>query len=275
MSWLCWNVRGLGNRRTVRELEALVRAKDPVALFLAETWADEERLHFVCKKLNFDHAWIVPRINSTGCLNLFWKKTVHIEVISSSPNHVDTIVGNSGESRWRFTGIYGFADSRRKQETWALLRQLHRRISLPWLCAGDFNELMWAHEKLGRGPRQDRMMREFREVLDECGLMDLGFRGEKYTWKGKRQGGLVLERLDRAVANNSWFASNPGTQVQHLHSHTSDHRPIIVLPEGIFPKPCRPFKFEKMWLSDRGCSDTVISAWGQLLTGYYHGPGCR
>ncbi|XP_030924471.1 uncharacterized protein LOC115951389 [Quercus lobata] len=260
MSWLCWNVRGLRNRRTVHELEALVRAQDPVALFLAEMWADEERLHFVCNKLNFDHAWIVPRINSTGCLSLFWKKTVHIEVISSSPNHVDKIVGNSDEDRWRFTGIYGFADSRRKQETWALLRQLHRRISLPWLCAGDFNEIMWAHEKLGRGPRQDRMMREFREVLDECGLMDLGFRGEKYTWKGKRQGGLVLERLDRAVANNSWFASNPGTQVQHLHSHTSDHRPIIVLPEGIFPKPCRPFKFEKMWLSDRGCSDTVISA---------------
>ena len=47
------------------------------------------------------------------------------------------------------------------------------------------------------------MMKEFREVLDECGLMDLGFRGEKFTWKGKRSGGLVLERLDRAVANNS------------------------------------------------------------------------
>ena len=131
MSWLCWKVRGLGNRRTVRELEALVRAQDPVALFLAETWADEERLHFVCNKLNFDHAWIVPWINSTGCLNLFWKKTVHIEVISSSPNHVDKIVGNSDEDRWRFTGIYGFADSRRKQETWLLLRQLHRRITLP------------------------------------------------------------------------------------------------------------------------------------------------
>ena len=102
----------------------------------------------------------------------------------------------------------------------------------------------------------------FREVLDECGLMDLGFRGEKYTWKGKRPGGMVLERLDRAVANNTWFASNPGTQVQHLQSHASDLRPIIVKPDGIFPKPCRPFKFEKMWLSNWGCSDTVICTWG-------------
>ena len=92
------------------------------------------------------------------------------------------------------------------------------------------------------------MMKEFREVLDECGLMDLGFRGEKYTWKGKRSRGLVLERLDRAEANNNWFASNPGTQVQHLHSHASDHKPIIVKPNGIMPLPNRPFKFGKMWL---------------------------
>ena len=108
MSWLCWNVRGLGNRRTIRDLEALVQAQDPVAMFLSETWANKDRLRSLCNKLNFDHAWIVPRINSTGCLSLFWKKTIQIKVISSSPNHVDTIVGGSGEDRWCFTGIYGF-----------------------------------------------------------------------------------------------------------------------------------------------------------------------
>ncbi|XP_030922799.1 uncharacterized protein LOC115949649 [Quercus lobata] len=71
---------------------------------------------------------------------------------------------------------------------------------------------------------------------------------------------MVLERLDRAVANNNWFARNPGTKVRHLHSHSSDHRPIIVKPEGIIPKPNKPFKFEKMWLSNKGCSDTINSA---------------
>ena len=46
-------------------------------------------------------------------------------------------------------------------------------------------------------------MLAFRNVVDECGLMDLGFVGDKFTWKGKRAGGLVLERLDRALASNS------------------------------------------------------------------------
>ena len=45
-------------------------------------------------------------------------------------------------------------------------------------------------------------MKAFRDVLDELGLKDLGFVGKKFTWKGRRHGGYVLEWLDRAVANS-------------------------------------------------------------------------
>lgn len=38
---------------------------------------------------------MVPKVNKTGCLALFWKKSVHIDVISSSPNHIDAIVGSN------------------------------------------------------------------------------------------------------------------------------------------------------------------------------------
>ena len=107
-------------------------------------------------------------------------------------------------------------------------------------------------------------MKAFRDVLDESGLKDLGFVGKKYTWKGQRHGGLVLERLDRAVANNRWLSLNPGTKVQHLHSNASDHQAIIVKPEGINPTPNRSFEFEQMWLRDRGCSNTVTTAWVRL-----------
>ena len=181
MSWLCWNVHGLRNRRTVRELGSLVRAQDPIALFLTETWAGEDRLKRLCGELLFDCFWIVPQVNKTRCLALFWKKSVHIEVTSSSPNHIDTIVGRNPESQWRFTGIYGFVEAARKPETWSRIRSLHRSASLPWLCVGDFNEILWSHEKLGLGPRQEGSMRAFRYVLDECGLKDPGYLGDKFT----------------------------------------------------------------------------------------------
>lgn len=127
---------------------------------------------------------------------------MHTEVISSSLNHIDSIVGHNPETQWRFISIYGFAEVARKLETWSLIRTLHRSTALPWLCVGDFNEILWSHEKLGLGPRQEGCMKAFCDVLDECGLKDLGFLGDKFTWKGKRQGGMVFERLDRAATIN-------------------------------------------------------------------------
>ena len=264
MNWICWNVRGLGNRRTVRELEVVTRAQAPAAMFLAETWSAEARLRKLCNDLKFDHCWIGPSAGKPGCLAMFWMSLVRIEVVSSSPNHIDSIVGEASNEQWRFTGVYGFADSSKKHETWALLRDLHCCSPLPWLCAGDFNEILWSHEKIGLSPRREALMLAFRNVVDECGLMDLGFVGDKFTWKGKRARSLVLERLDRALASNSWFALNPGTKVRHLNSFSSDHKVIVIKLEGISPQPFRPFKFEQMWLKDRAYSSTISSAWGSV-----------
>ena len=37
MNWLCWNFRGLGSHRTVRNLLELVKARKPLVVFLCET----------------------------------------------------------------------------------------------------------------------------------------------------------------------------------------------------------------------------------------------
>ena len=202
-----------------------------------------------------------------GCLALFWKNSLKIEVTSSLPNHIDVVVGESLENKWRLTSIYGFADPAKKCDTWALLRHLHASFSMPWLCVEDFNKILRNYKKCGLGPRSATPMKAFREVLDEAGLKDLGYVGRKFTWKGRHQGGFVLEHLDRAIANNQWLSQNPTTKVQHLHSNSSDHQAIIVKPEGISPNPKQTFKFEQVWLQDRGCNDTITSAWGPSIIG--------
>ena len=116
MSWLCWNVRGLGNLHTLRELEVVTRAQDPAAMFLAEMWAEEARLHRLCFNMKFDHCWVGPSAGKTRCLVLLWKNSVHVEVVSSSPNHINTLVGVNPVDQWRFTRVYGYANSTRKQE---------------------------------------------------------------------------------------------------------------------------------------------------------------
>jgi hypothetical protein len=71
MNCIVWNCCGLGNPRTVQELAQMVRDKDPSAVFLIETWADEPQLELLRIQLHFANKLVVPRRNrgggGTGC----------------------------------------------------------------------------------------------------------------------------------------------------------------------------------------------------------------
>lgn len=57
----------------------------------------------------------------------------------------------------------------------------------------------------------------FRELLNDCRLLDLPSHGCAYTWSNNRVGdALVKERLDRAVCNAEWRVSYPNAQVLAL-----------------------------------------------------------
>ena len=104
-------------------------------------------------------------------------------------------------------------------------------------------------------------MQLFRDVLDECRFMDLGFVGTQYTWHKHFIGYTVWERLVRAVATNEWFSLFPGTKVHHLDVTTSDHKPLLIARDGMDCQMKKPFRFEHIWMSDASCSKTVEVVW--------------
>ena len=158
MSLLCWNCHGLGNPLTIQELGDIVRAQDPAVVFLAKTWLDEARLLELRNKLGFGATFGVSRVTRGGGLALFWKKDVELSVENSSLNYINAIINKGRENSWRFTGFYGFPETRNHLESWIKLRWLHQKFSLPWICAGDFNEILKSHEKLGGKPRPNGQM---------------------------------------------------------------------------------------------------------------------
>ncbi|XP_075674998.1 uncharacterized protein LOC142644227 [Castanea sativa] len=114
-------------------------------------------------------------------------------------------------------------------------------------------------------------MQQFRDVVDECGFLDLGFVGTCFTWsKDFDDGHSISKRLDRGLANNPWFMKFPGSFVHHLHCISSDNCPLLISLSRLDPPPCqRSFKFEEMWLSDERCVETVEASWSS----HSHGPG--
>lgn len=80
------------------------------------------------------------------------------------------------------TTIYTSPKAVIRQELWDYLVSLGATIQTPWLLLGDFNQVVDCFEKR-RGRRLARSgMGAFRRMIDNCGLIDLGFVEPKFTW---------------------------------------------------------------------------------------------
>lgn len=138
-----------------------MRAQAPSVMFLAETWTNKARLE------------LLPRRNKWHGLVIFWKADFDLEVETFSKYHINTTINMNKEDEWRLIGFYGEPETQKRHEAWAKLRSLRNRGPTPWLCAGDFNEIMKQNEKKGGRIWPHSQMQLFRDVLDECRFMDL------------------------------------------------------------------------------------------------------
>ncbi|XP_028113864.1 uncharacterized protein LOC114311894 [Camellia sinensis] len=135
-----------------------------------------ERIRY---KLGMQGCFTVDRVELSGGLALLWVGELQIQIKSYSKGHVDSIIlTESGATSWQFTGFYGNPNTSLRGDSWELLRRLQDQMNLPWVCAGDFNEILYAHEKSRMAARSQRQMDGFRQVLSDCDLADLDFDGQ-------------------------------------------------------------------------------------------------
>lgn len=226
---LSWNCRGLGNRSAVEVLAVLVRKKGPTILFLMETELTVREMEPIKTELGFASMLAVPSDGRRGGLAMLWKTDVMIDTQTYSPHHIDVQVLMPSTQPWRLTGFYGYSEEQLKPETWRLMRHLYNRSTLPWLCVGDYNEILVSEEKNGRHPRPLPPMLAFRNTLLACGLIYLGYHGYRYSWRNGCEGeDFVEERLDRAYASLGWSEIYPAAKVHPLTMSYSDHDPILI-----------------------------------------------
>ena len=102
---------------------------------------------------------------------------MEICIKSFSRYHIDAFVQDGEGMEWRLTGMYGEPKGEEKHKTWRLMKILNNQYNKPWLCLGDFNEILFGSEKEGGQPRSAGCMDRFRNVLEDYKLEDLGFCG--------------------------------------------------------------------------------------------------
>lgn len=136
---------------------------------------------------------------------MIWKNEGGCKVIDSGNHFIYFEVENNQLGRWRYTGFYGCLERGRSKESWNMLRSLAASSNSPWCVVGDFNDMMFVDEKRGGTVQPQYLLNGFVDTINDCGLIDLGFKGEKFTCE-KSRGKLnwIQEKLDRGLANKTW-----------------------------------------------------------------------
>ncbi|KAL6222735.1 hypothetical protein ACLB2K_006126 [Fragaria x ananassa] len=247
MEILSWNFRGLNNDRAVEALQTLIRQKKPSFIFLSKTKVhDIDYMNNLRLKLGNRNCEVVYSDGQSGGVALFWEDGMDVRFLLKSNFHVDVevyAVDGSG-MRWRLTGFYGHPAAVERWRSWERLRRLAEVSSLPWIVVGDFNEIVSNTEKKGGVSRCGRQMLNFSEALYDAELIDAWFIGAPFTW----QGGGVWCRLDRVVANPSWFDTFPAARPRRV------------------PFKYR-FRFESSWTNLEACKALIEEEWASTQNG--------
>ncbi|KMS97072.1 hypothetical protein BVRB_7g179330 [Beta vulgaris subsp. vulgaris] len=202
-----------------------------------------------------------------GGLALLWSEEVDISLKNMGDHCIDVTVQEEGGVLWRFTGIYGWSESSQKVKTWEMMRELGENNNLAWLLVGDFNEVLYETEKNSRNPCDFASVQQFRSVVDELLLKDLGADGYPFTWSNRRaDDAFVEERLDRALASESWMDLYSNAAVSNLIWDGSDHFPIVMNLGGHQTNAPtstgqQRFRFEAKWLQEANFDNVMKEVW--------------
>ena len=178
---------------------------------------------------------------------VLWNKrpSCKVEILTHSEHNIHALVKVSSRSlSFLLTDEYASPNFNKHQLFWDYLRNLATLVDLPWVLIGDLNDMLLEDEKLGGLPLNRNRLNAFRNCLDNCRLMDLGFHGPHFTWTNKSPDWHrhINECLDRGLGNAEWKILFPTAEIHHLPRVKSDHCPILLVTNPLERKSPKPFR---------------------------------
>jgi hypothetical protein len=165
---------------------------------------------------------------------------------------------NISNDTWYLTNIYGPSQSDRKEEFLQWFSNISMPNNIDWLIMGDFNFIRNPNDRNKPGGNITEML-QFNEAICNSGLVEIPFKGRKFTWSNM-QADPLLEKLDWVFSSASWTNSYPSTIASSLVRPTSDHNPCVISIGTKIPK-AKIFRFENYWMSHDSFQDIVKKAW--------------
>ncbi|KAF7827154.1 reverse transcriptase [Senna tora] len=121
-----------------------------------------------------------------------------VEVLVEDFQFIHAIVKPRSGGVFLLTTMYCSPDASCREVAFEKTKEFGRGINCPWVVGGDFNAYLTCDEKVGGSGWNRRSMLKFGECVNDCGWIDLGYNGVKFTLE--RQG--LKERIDQFFSNS-------------------------------------------------------------------------
>lgn len=181
------------------------------------------------QSISFEGKMQVDSQGHTGGVSLLWRYKDEVLLSSYRKNHIDATVKNKEGANFRLTGIYGKPDRSKRHETWHLLRTLSAINSFLWCLIGDMNNVISQADKQGSRTYPHSLVQGFRDVVDDCDLIDMPLVGHQFTWeRGICTTEMIEVRMDRALVSAYFLNLFAVSKLVNLEVSTSDHSPILL-----------------------------------------------
>ncbi|XP_015170882.1 uncharacterized protein [Solanum tuberosum] len=264
MKTICWNARSINTQGSLERLQSLKKIHHTSIIAILEPFADKNHINNYRIMLNMDNAIS----NDNGKIWLFWTNDITYTLTECDAQQITGVIKHDAfVEKFIFSVIYAKCKDQLRRPLWD--RMLHISTdNVPWCTIGDFNVITSTEEKKGGVPYNMNKSLEFISVIEACGLVDLGYSGQHFTWCNQRaEQARVWKRLDRAMVNDKWLEIMPQTNISHLPYVGSDHTPLLMEMTVNDNQGIKYFKFLHCWVDNDSFMDTVTSCWNKEVHG--------
>jgi len=252
ISFVSWNVRGLGQSSRCDDVLAELLSVRPSIVALQETKlptvSNQKRNSFLPARLsNF-----VTRdsVGASGGMLTAWDASVFsLENASPLPYTLTSGLSLRADSvSFSLTNVYAPTSRENKPAFFRELASIADSISSPWMLLGDFNLTRFPDDK-NTGSFNVADADRFNEVINALGLIEIPLVDRAYTWSNRRDE-PTLVRLDRCFVSLDWDTVFPNTTLRSLSRFASDHVPLVATASTSIPRSVC-FRFENSWMHHR------------------------
>lgn len=157
-------------------------------IIILETKVGGSRTKSISDCVPFDGAIHANTVGLASGLWVLWDSTqVEILELAFTEQEIHVLIKVlSSNNFWLLSTIYVCPRYAERKLLWENLSTIAASHSLPWILATDFNEVLTGEDKLGGRAVNIHRALKFKECLDKCRMIDLGFSGPRYTWSNRR-----------------------------------------------------------------------------------------